>query len=238
MVRGISISASGLRYTAMICMVIDHLRFAGLSLPWLVWLGRLAFPIFAFQISEGFRRTSDPDRYALRLFAAALISEIPFDLMLFSRPMVSDAQNVVFTLLLGLGGIRLMEWGRQNKRRAGRILGFAAAAMMAALGEIAKVDYGGIGVATVLLFYVFGRDRKGTLGQLAGMLLLHGFCLPGAKAALGPIRFSVQLPAVLALVPIRLYNGEKGPGGNLRRYGAYLFYPLHMLVLYGLRCLI
>ena len=65
-------------------------------------LGRLAFPIFAFQIAEGFLHTSNFRRYALRLLAFACLSEIPFDLMYASTAFNPFHQNVMFTLLLGL----------------------------------------------------------------------------------------------------------------------------------------
>ena len=53
-----------------------------------------------------------------------------------------------------------------------------------------------------------------------------------------PFESPVQGFALLALVPIWLYNGEKGPGGRWAQYAAYAFYPLHQLVLYLLFALL
>ena len=69
---------------------------------WMRMIGRLAFPIFAFFVAEGFYHTRSVGRYAARLALFALISEIPFNLMHSGRILDFDAQNIFFTLLIGL----------------------------------------------------------------------------------------------------------------------------------------
>lgn len=67
-------------------------------------IGRLAFPIFAFQISEGYTHTRDLKKYFWRLFLFAVISQIPFNL--FEYAFGFDLTlNIFFTLLLGLTAI-------------------------------------------------------------------------------------------------------------------------------------
>ena len=84
-------------------MFIDH---AGLALFPSVGIfrciGRLAFPLYCFLVAQGFRHTRDIRAYARRLLLLALISEVPFDLLIFGRISSAMEQNVVFSLLLGL----------------------------------------------------------------------------------------------------------------------------------------
>lgn len=71
-------------------------------------IGRVAFPIFAFQLVEGAKYTKCRWKYALRVAIVALISEIPFDLALRGAWMDFSGQNVYFTLLLSLPGLFLI----------------------------------------------------------------------------------------------------------------------------------
>lgn len=205
----ISLTAARLRVLALILMLIDHTgRVLFPSQSWMICLGRLAFPIFAFQTAEGYRHTRDFRRYCLRLALFALISEIPFDRMVFREFLYPGHQNVMLTLLLGLLACRFYDRG---------ILWAALLTIPAA--ALLRTDYGAVGVMTVLVFHVF-REHKPI--QLLLLFLLNAF---------GFGAFSRQTFAVLAWVPISLYRGEKGRGGKALQWGSYAFYPLHMLIL-------
>ena len=99
-----------LKIIAMITMFCDHLGDAIYrSISPFNYIGRIAFPIFAFQISEGFLHTKNLKRYFIRLMAFALISQIPYILFisLFSNEI---KLNIFFTLTLGLIAIWLYDY--------------------------------------------------------------------------------------------------------------------------------
>ena len=123
-----SFSGTALKTIACITMLVDHIGAscieAGILTPGLDsgtlsrdtlsayplyrldmvlrFTGRLAFPIFCFLLVEGFVHTHDVKKYVRRLFLFALISEVPFDLAFFRTPFDFSAQNVYWTLALGV----------------------------------------------------------------------------------------------------------------------------------------
>ena len=111
------LSAAALHIIAMALMLMDHLWATLLpAQDWLTCAGRLAFPIFAFMAVEGYFYTRNLKRYALRLLLFALLSEVPFDLMYGGTWFYPVHQNVIWTLLLGLLGIHLMETVRKKQK--------------------------------------------------------------------------------------------------------------------------
>ncbi len=227
------LNACTLRLMAMTLMLLDHLYYIGiLQSIWWNCLGRLAFPIFSFQIVEGYFHTRHVGHYCIRLLLFAILSEIPFDLMTSHTLMAANHQNVLFTLLLGLICIRSMDLCRQSDRLSDRLKNFIVV-ILCLLGSVfLKSDYGILGVMTVVLFYTLQNDSK--IWQLIAMVWLHGILFRGGSVVIPLMKLPLSLPiqsfAVFSLIPIWLYNGEKGPSGKGLHWFCYCFYPLHMLL--------
>lgn len=214
-------------------MLIDHLGIT--FFPQAVWMrcvGRLAFPLFAYLVAEGFFRTHSFRRYLLRMLLCAALSEIPFDLMSSGQFFDPAHQNVLWTFCIALAALWSMEQARQMPSRAVRYA-VCAASMLAGwmLGMYLQTDYGGWGVVTVLLFALCRGRSGGRLWALAGLICLNGVYLAGRELFLGPLAFPMQLLAALAAVPILLHDGRRGPGGRGTQLAFYAFYPVHMLIL-------
>ena len=228
-------SASCLRLLAIVLMLLDHLW--ATVIPgnmWMTFVGRLAFPIFAFQLVEGVLHTSNLPRYRRRLLLFALLSEVPFNLVMGGGPIFPFHQNVIFTLLLGFVVICALEdlrHGRGKPLRA--LLTFLGCSLLSIFGF---VDYGFYGFLTILLFYLFRGFPLAWLCQLAGMVFIHGFLFEGMSIPVTIFGLSRMISnqsfAVFSLLPIWMYNGQKGQHSRLLQYGSYLFYPAHLLLLY------
>lgn len=225
-----------LKLMAAALMLIDHV--GAILLPETVILrciGRLAFPIFAFFIAEGYAHTRSFGRYLLRMAIWAAVSEIPFNLE-FGHFFVPGRQNVLWTFCLALLTLR----GLDRLRRVPGVIGYAGAALALATGfaagKLLHVDYGGWGVMTVALFYLCREGRYARCGLLLGMLVLNGLCISSRTVPAFGIAVPIQILAAAALPVIWLYNGR--PGVNRRwRWAFYAFYPAHLLVLEGIQAL-
>lgn len=232
------LTSAVLHILAMVFMLCDHLW--GTIVPgndWLTCIGRLAFPIFAFLLVEGYFHTKDLKKYALRLLLFALLSEIPFNLAMGSRLFYPIHQNVLWSFLISLGLIHLNERAKQTGKLWLRILTGCGTILLACLlGLLTMVDYHHAGILTVLVFYFFrGRKWWQFLGQLLGLWYLNVEVLSGFTYEFHLWETTVSLVrqgfALLALVPIWLYRGKQGHHSKVFQYICYGFYPVHLLTL-------
>lgn len=181
-------------------------------------IGRIGFPLFCFLLLEGFLHTKNVKKYISRMVVFALLSEIPFDLGFRGSFFDWGYQNVFFTLLAGLLAILIMSY-IQEKAKWNVCIKIPAmlfsVAAVAFLAEWLRTDYGLTGVLTIVIMYLFRKNKTIAVG--AGSTVL--------TALLG----TVEAPAFLAMIPVHFYNGKRG--WNMK-YFFYLFYPLHIILFY------
>ncbi len=229
-----------LRIVAIVLMISDHVWATFMSFgDWMTYIGRMAFPIFAFQIAEGFVHTSNVKKYALRLLTFTLISEFPFNLFYSSRWFNPYHQNVMFTLLLGLLAIKVIDGIKKNSSARNIALSVLWLILICIASVIGFVDYGFLGMLTVVMFYLFRNFPFAWLAQLVGMVLINIVFFEGQVVPVEIFGKMIELPtqgfAVFSLVPIWLYGGRKGRSNKAIQYGFYAFYPVHMIILYLIR---
>ena len=228
------ISAATLHLAAMLFMLMDHLWATLLpAQDWLTCIGRIAFPIFAFQISEGYVHTKNFKKYLLRLFVFALVSQIPF--MLFKSIFTNSfGINIFGTLFFGLLSIFLYDKfsNVNSKSKFGsfvmKIFAVLPAILLGIIAQICSFDYGFWGVAIILLFYIFRNDKPGiVIFFTTACIIKYGISI--FTYGYHYLYILLCLGTILPVVPICLYNGKQG---KKIKYLLYAFYPVHLLILY------
>ena len=213
------LDGTALKLIAVTAMILDHV--GDNFFPDQIWMriiGRMALPIFAFCIAEGFSHTRDRRRYLYRMGLFALLSEIPFDLVTSGKVLEFSHQNIMMTFFWAILGLMIYEQVRN--RRYGQILGAAVLLLFLVSSLFLGLDYQILAVGLIILYYLL-RNKAPLINNLAAMayhVLLRNV--------------GIYWFGVLGFVPVLLYNGKRGRG---LKWFFYLFYPLHLLAIYILK---
>lgn len=220
-----------LKIIACFAMLLDHIGYTFIqnhNSSLYLWLscviGRLAFPIFIFLLAEGLYYTRDRKKYVGRMCLFALVSEIPYNLMMSGKLFDLTRQNVYFTLALGLimcVFIEKIEENTKDKELIMLLFECACVAIFAAIAQLLHFDYGAFGIIAIYLCYVF-REFPLVAGITESIVL----------ASMG----SGELAVIFSPLILMFYNGKRGKL-NLK-YPFYIFYPAHILVLGIIRVLL
>ena len=174
------------------------------------YIGRIAFPLFAFLITEGFTHTHDRKKYGINLLIFALISEIPWNLV-HTGELFYSRQNVFFTLLIGYMGLCAIDLYKNDYKKS-----IITLACLLGVSLVLRADYTCFGFGFILLLYLL-KDRY--------LMAILGCCMLPSRWIGG-----------LAFIPILMYNGQRGfAKAKWTKYAFYIFYPLHLLALYLIR---
>ncbi|MBE7031277.1 MAG: hypothetical protein E7409_07660 [Ruminococcaceae bacterium] len=218
-----------LKLIALVAMTCDHV--GKVLLPgwtFLQIIGRLAFPIFAYMIAEGCRHTRDVKRYFLNMAGAAFVCQVVY--FIAGRLLY---MCVLVTFSLSIGVICAIRWAQERGTRVSATVLALVLLSTAFVCEVLSrlvaqtgfcVDYGLIGVLLPVAVYLCSQKAH-ALTVTAVMLAGLGFTYGG-----------IQWFALLAIPLLALYNGERG---RLRwKAFFYVYYPLHLAVIYGIDMLI
>lgn len=208
-------------------MFCDHFGDAVLgNTTFLNFIGRVAFPIFCFQIVQGYIHTHNIKKYILRLGLFAVISQVPF--MLFYHVVFNSfAINVIFTLLFGL--LVILIYDKYNK-----FVGVCSFLLFATIAQLLHFDYGFFGVFIIFMFYLL-RNKKTSMSIVFILAVIVRYLIPLIQNGIpfsylfsGNKYSMLMYSTCLSLIPIFLYNGKKGKDA---KYLFYIFYPVHLLIL-------
>ena len=213
------LSGSALKIIAVLSMVTDHCAYylldeSSVTYEVMRCFGRIAFPVFAFLVAEGFAHTRNRMRYFLSLLLFAAISEVPWYLL----NGADGTHNVMFTLALGVAALAAFERLREH-----RVLCCCPILLMVWLAAWLGTDYEWRGVLIIVVFYLLGMVKNTPVTLRRMLQLLFAF----------PIMMHYGITgALLACAVIFLYDGTRGfIHGNVAKYGFYVFYPAHLFFL-------
>ena len=215
-----------LKLIAIITMTIDHIGvvFGTPFYNLLRAVGRLSFPIFAFLLTEGYVHTKSFSKYFLRLLVLAVISEIIYDYVFFGSFIYRGANNIFFTLALGLLTLFLLDKSKSLIKRYFKdkvdlfiilpITYLLIIVIMGLMGEFLNFSYGMLGILVISFFYLFKTNFPLVVISVSLSTLILGE--------------GVQYFSLFSLILIYFYNQKLGKKSKLF---FYLYYPLHILVL-------
>lgn len=266
------LSAGTLKNIAVITMVIDHLgatlvyefeqkNFQDIGIDgfvsmWMRIIGRIAFVLFAFLLTEGFVYTSSKKKYALRLCAGAVISEIPYDLVESGEIVNIWAQNIFFTLLLGFCIIWILDSMKENSI----FVKVLVVLLGLVLSEMLCCEYGVMGIGLIVAFYCLRgkmilypvilvecfighlvNDLVHNLVTINQEMIRNGSGIYlfswNEMSLITKVNFERRLyqtmPGILvALILIFFYSKKKGK--QLPKAFYYMFYPVHLIAIFFL----
>ena len=176
-------------------------------------IGVLAVPIFAWLLVQGVQHTASLRRYALRILAAAVIAEIPYDLAMSGRAFDWTGQNSLFTLLIALGMLWLMRTF-QGSGLVPLVLNLLFAAGGCFWAVLLRCRFGGGFILITAILYQLRQHKTASywLGALVSLLY--------AAAPLG-------------FVPVALCSGEREPMSRRVQLCYYILYPVMLLAFAG-----
>lgn len=198
-----------LKLLAILFMVIDHI--GAIIYPdteLFRVIGRLAFPIFAYQLAQGYAHTSNYNKYMFRLWIFAIISQIPYTLAFDTLRL-----NVMFTFVIALFLI-----DKVAKKEYYWLFSVLA------LVYFVEIDYSLYGILLPVAFYIF-KDKK-----------MWAFILTSIMTVIYML-YLQQFIVVYALIgiAIALYLPRNEVKVKMNKYFFYWFYPIHISILFGIK---
>ena len=223
--KKLGLTGNQLKLIALITMTIDHV--GAHLLPQILWLriiGRLAFPIYAYMIAEGCQHTRNILRYLGSVAGMAALCQVVlylFNGSLHMYILVTFSLSILIIMLLQLAQ-KSAFWGLLAVVAIGA--GYYVTELLPGkLPSDFRIDYDFLGVMLPVMIWV-GKNKWQSLGMCAFGLLLMG------------MGNQIQMYAVLALIPLALYNEQRGRL-NLKGF-FYWYYPIHLVVIYGVALLL
>ena len=223
-----------LKIIAILAMTINHIGFIFKDIYNPLWwqimyltIGKITFPIMAYLLNLGFQKTKSKTQYIIRLGIYALISIIPYHytIGINTDATIYPLNNILFTLMIGLSLITIMDTLKPSKMMQVLFLIIASSITF-------NSDWNIIGVLIIYFFYKDSKVESKTLIIIASTTSIINFI-----ATLDITSFT-YLGIILSIPILENTNDKRGYSNNVIKHGFYIYYPLHLSILFILHLLI
>lgn len=218
-----------LKIIAVICMFIDHIDIAFVSretmktfYDLLRCIGRIAFPLYCFFLTEGFKHTHSRLHYFARLVLFAFISQPFYNLFHGVKLLSFSESNVIFTFVCGFVLLWLIDYVKDKALFLKIAVAYACFGIIAVFGFAYPVMYNAYGLLLIISLYFFNKDNKATILIPLCTMLITTFIYTKNYYSW------TQWAAIVSLALILFYNGKPGKKTGI---AFYFIYPVHFLLL-------
>lgn len=231
------LNGNTLKFIAIIAMTIDHVA-------WLIFplesvagqichiIGRLTFPIMAFMIVEGYHHTKNVKKYLIRLAIGAVISHFAYAFC-FQHPIlfdfstrIVDTTSVLWGFTFGLLSLMIYH-SKQIQAWLKAVL------ILFCIVFSIPSDWSWVCVVFLL---VIDRNYQNRKKQIIWMTVI-GWSYAAVYCMVTSWWNAYQFAILLSFPVLCIYNGERGKWKGMK-WLFYLYYPLHLLILGGVRLLL
>ena len=222
-----------IKIIAALTMLIDHI--GAILFPYAYWLrviGRIAFPLFCFLIAYGCIKTRNINKFAFRLLWFGIACQIILSLASWQWWYPS---NIFFTLLSGVALIVLIK-KFSSTRPHHIILLVAGSTLILALTHFAQFDYGIPGVLLIVTFYLVLNKKPIETAKLMSIPILLLFNI--TFLIIFGVAYFIQFFSFLACIFIIFFTDKQLRISKFEKWGFYIFYPLHLVILMMIALLI
>ena len=225
-----------IKYLAIILMTFNHIAQILMTSGTAVYevfedIGYFTSITMCYFFVEGYFYTHSRRNYAKRLFIFALISEIPYVLA-----MGYFQLNVMFTFLICLIILTVLD-SKLNKFL--KVLSVLGLMLLSAVSDCAFI----LPIAAILFRLGRGDRKKQAFAWITMCIIFFTLNLPSYYNAENQIGYAL-LHSFYAVIPwiasgiiiMYFYSGKKSKKHTfLNKWTFYIYYPLHLLILWSIR---
>lgn len=218
-----------IKLLALITMLIDHIGYSLFpNITILRIVGRISMPLYSFSIARGYfysKKNNKLNKYLKNLLIFATISQIPYSLLTSSYTL-----NIIFTYLFSILILILLDSNTEKIIKIASLITIIS--ILLSLDTIYFCDYGlfGIFLPIIIYYFVYNKKYNFSVFLLLCILLLLEIVF---------FQFSKYTEFIALIdIPIVYMLNKYDNKIKLPKYFYYLFYPVHMLILFVIKLFI